>query len=76
MPILTPTQYEHLATKCAENRILLFGGFDLSNNITKNSKNRKWDEILHELVSMGAPIKSVKHLRDVRLLFNFHFIVE
>ena len=76
MPSLNNSQKEHLASKCAEYRVLLFGAFDVSNNITKNSKNRKWDEILHELVSMGAPIKSVKHLRDVRLLFNFHFIVE
>ena len=67
MPILNPTQLEHFAARCAENRVLLFGAFDLSANITKRNRSNKWDEIAQELLSMGAPIKGAKHLRDVSI---------
>ena len=72
MPILTPTQLEHFASRCAENRVLLFGAFDLSANITKRNRSNKWDEITEELLSMGAPIKSAKHLRDVSFHISFY----
>ncbi len=69
MPTLNPTQLEHFSYRCAENRNLLFGPFDLSINVTKITKRKKWEEIAQELLSMGAPIKGVAHLRDVSLTF-------
>ena len=65
MRTLNPTLEEHFAVKCAENRVLLFGAFDLSTNVTKITRRNKWEEIAQELISMGAPIKSAAHLRDV-----------
>ena len=73
MPTLTPTQKEHFVHRCAENRVLLFGSFDLSNNVTRLNRVKKWDEIAQELLSMGAPIKSTKHLRDVSFLNTLIF---
>ena len=65
MRTLNPTQEEHLAVKCVENRTLLFGPFDLSTNVTKLNRRNKWEEIAQELLAMGAPIKGATHLRDV-----------
>ena len=65
MRILNATQEEHFAVRCFENRSLLFGAFDLSTNVTKLNRRKKWDEIAEELLAMGAPIKGGTHLRDV-----------
>ena len=67
---LNPTQEEHFAVRCVENRALLFGAFDLSANITKLNRRNKWEEIAQELMAMGAPIKGAAHLRDVSLKFS------
>jgi hypothetical protein len=65
MLTLNPSQQELLAYRCAENRIILFGPFDISINVTKITRRKKWEEIAQELLSSGAPIKGVAHLRDV-----------
>ena len=67
MRTLNSTQEEHFAVRCAENRVLLFGAFDLSTNVTKINRRKKWEEIAQELMSMGAPIRGAAHLRDVSL---------
>lgn len=69
MPTLNPTQLEHFVVRCVENRVLLFGAFDLSTNVTKLNRKSKWEEIAQELLAMGAPIKGAAHLRDVSFLF-------
>ena len=71
MRTLNPTQEEHFAVKCAENRLLLFGTFDLSTNVTKLTRRKKWEEIAQELMAMGAPIKGAAHLRDVSFYILF-----
>ena len=71
MRTLNPTQEEHFAVKCAENRLLLFGAFDLSTNVTKLTRRKKWEEIAQELMAMGAPIKGAAHLRDVSFYILF-----
>ena len=65
MRTLNPTQEEHFAVRCAENRLILFGAFNLSTNVTKLNRRNKWEEIARELMAMGAPIKTATHLRDV-----------
>ena len=65
MRTLNQTQLEHFAARCSENRVLLFGAFDLSTNVTKRTRSNKWEEIAQELMSMGAPIKGATQLRDV-----------
>ena len=75
MRILNSTQEEHFAVRCSENRVLLFGAFDLSTNVTKLNRRNKWEEIAQELLAMGAPIKGGTHLRDVSLNFFLKIIL-
>jgi hypothetical protein len=54
-----------LALQIRENKKLLFGKCDLACGISKRSKSEKWEEIYRDLVSFGAPVKSVHHVRKV-----------
>ena len=67
--VLTEQQKIEFAIMIRDNKDLLFGAFNLSGvKITTHTKQRKWEEIFHQLVSNGAALKSLHHLRYVSLV--------
>ena len=65
---LTEEQKIEFAILVRDNKDLLFGAFNLSGvKITNHTKHRKWEEIFHQLVSNGAALKNLNHLRYVSL---------
>jgi hypothetical protein len=64
--VLTEDQKIDFAIMVRDNKELLFGKFDRHGvEISGYTKRLKWEEIVHELQSNGAVIKSVHHLRSV-----------
>ncbi len=52
-----------------DNKDILFGEF--SPSVTKEVKNRKWEEIANQMRAHGAIFKDIKNLRKVnRVLYN------
>ena len=64
MSILTVDQKVKLASLVRDRKDVLFGKY--SPTVTKMSKNKMWEDIFHQMIASGAPIKDVNHLRKVR----------
>ncbi len=63
MSVLTLEQKIKLAGLVRDNKEILFGKY--SPTVTKNAKNKIWEQIFQEMVVAGAPIKDANHLRKV-----------
>ena len=69
-----------LLQKTLSEKDLLFGKFDESKGITKQSRLAAWDKIHKEMASLGFPVgKNGKHVRDTtfanlkkRTLVSYH----
>ncbi len=48
-----------------DNKEVLFGEF--SPSVTKESKNRKWEEIADQMRAHGAVFKDIRNLRKVNI---------
>lgn len=68
--VLTEQQKIEFAILVRDNKHLLFGSFDGGMKITNHTKHRKWEEIFLQLVSNGAAVKSLNHLRNVSLILH------
>jgi hypothetical protein len=66
---LTKDQRVQFALLVREKKDILFGKY--SPTVTKSAKNKAWEEICHQLRTVGATIKDVNHLRKVGKLISY-----